>query len=356
MVDPSVLFLSPSFLSYRLHKQVRGVQLFEFQFIRELVAHGVDVTIPAERTWKPGFAEHLRGVQPTVVWTPTLRRPTWNALAAALLLPKRRYGVAYLGNVARGMLPGVELMRQRGLWSRMVVQANRAPRPAFIRAQRRWRARVVAVSADIARYFPPETSPPVEVFYGVLEADQFYPRAEPRADGLVRFGMLGKLDTALKNVPMVLEAFRALPHAVRARAELHLIAYPSPPGDLGPGVVAYPWQAPAAVPALLRDLDALIIASDSETFAQGAVQAMLCGVPVISRDLPALREKLHSGAGVLFQTGAELVSAMTLVAQDANFRARAGAIGRALALERYVWDTPAFVRRYLFPDGAPADA
>ena len=352
---PSVLYLAPTFLSYRLHKQIRGVEVFDLAFAPELAREGLRVVIPADRSWKDRLEERFADAPASlqVVYTPPLRKPLWNTLAAAAMLRRERFTVAFLGNVARGMLPGVELMRRRGLWSRLVVQANRAPREAFLSAARRWHARIVAVSADIASYFPGDLDPPVEVYYGVTGSEVFRPREGPRADGKVRFCMLGKLDTPLKNVPAVVETFASLPADVRAASELHLIAYPRvpAPGSLPAGVIAYPWQRAEDVPDLLRQMDVLVIASDSETFSLATVQAMLCGLPVISRDLPPLREKLQDGAGLLFRTNEELGAAMVRLVRDPAARLAAAATARRVALERYVWNTRHFVNTYLLPRG-----
>lgn len=354
-MPPTVLYLAPTFLSYRLHKQIRGVEVFDLAFAPELAREGLRVVVPADASWKQRLTERFADAPWSleVVYTPPLRKPLWNTLAAAAMLRREQFSVAFLGNVARGMLPGVELMRRRGLWSRIVVQANRAPREAFLNAARRWHAQIVAVSADIASYFPADLDPPVQVYYGVTGSEVFRPRSLPRGDSKVRFCMLGKLDTPLKNVPAVVETFASLPADVRAASELHLIAYPRVPeaGSLPAGVVAYPWQRAEAVSGLLAEMDVLVIASDSETFSLATVQAMLCGLPVISRDLPPLREKLADGAGLLFANNEELGAAMVRLVRDPAARRAAATTARRVALERYVWNTRHFVNTYLLPAG-----
>ncbi len=100
-------------------------------------------------------------------------------------------------------------------------------------------------------------------------------------------------------------------------------------------------------------MDALIIASASETYSQACVQAMLTEIPVIGRDLPAIREKLSTGAGICFSDGAGLASAITKLANDSSLRSRMGREGRAHALSHCVWKTTEFLDRFVFPSTTP---
>lgn len=374
-VRRSLLYLAPAFLAFRLHKQVRGVQVFDLQLVRELTDLGIDVTLPADITWRPRLIEHLGdliaaplgrapvpGATPDtpgrlrVVYTPPLVKPLWNGLALQALL-HRRHDVCLLGNVSRGIAPVVELLRLRRLFGRLVILANRTARPSFLRAVRRWRAQVVSVSAHLLGAFPADLDPPIRVYYGIVNAADFRPATpdERGDDGLVHFFMLGKLDTPIKDVPTALRAWSLLPPAVRARARLHLASYPRPPSDLPEGVRPYTWMPPADIPAFMRRMDVMLVPSLSETFGQGLVQAMLSGLPSICRDFPTLREKIENGGGLLFSTPEQLAVHIERLVDDPDLRHRMGCVARATALERYVWNTSDFVARYLFPpepDGA----
>lgn len=362
----SILYLAPTFLANRTRKQIRGVQVMDFQILSDLVSLGHQVCVPLERTWKPRFDEQL-GRQSNapnldVVVVPALRKPLFATIAAAIALRNRRFDVAILGNVARGIVPGVNMMLRRGVFGRMVIQANAAPKPAFSNALSRWPARVVAVSRHVADAFsqkPGGCAP--DVYYGISNPDDFFPAAQARRDSPVRFCMLGKLDTALKGVDGVVRAFAALPEDCRARCELHLASFPHTPDGRtrdawGQSVIPHPWMAAGDVPAFLRTMDALIIASSSETYSQACVQAMLTEIPVIGRDLPTIREKLCTGAGVCFTSEAELTEAMLSLARDPALRATMGEEGRRHALTHCVWKTSEFLDRFVFPKGEPAIA
>jgi len=355
----SILYLAPTFLANRTRKQIRGVQVMDFQILADLIALEHRVCVPIERTWESRFAEQLGPLANApnleVVKVPALRKPLFATLAAAWTLRKRKFDVAILGNVARGVVPGINMMLRRGVLDRMVIQANAAPKPSFLKSLSRWPARVVAVSRHVADAFPSRADGrPVDVYYGICNPEAFFPPAETRPAHPVRFCMLGKLDTALKGVDGVVRSFASMPLNVRDQCELHLASFPKMPDSQtrnawGAGVVPHPWMPVSEVPAFLRTMDVLIIASASETYSQACVQAMLTGMPVIGRDLPAIREKLGSGAGVCFKDESGLAAAMAKLAGDPDLRTQMGSEGRSHALSHCVWRTTEFLDRFVFP-------
>ncbi|CAN5779132.1 hypothetical protein BH11PLA1_BH11PLA1_19540 [soil metagenome] len=403
-----LLYIAPGFLSNRLKKHVRGVQIFDLQLIRQLASNGVHTTILAERTWKARLDEALGDLitpNPTapmpssatpsnsslssissnstsiqnpksnvqtspieVFYTPSLRKPLWNGLAAAALLTLqgRAWDVAYLGNAGEGMAFAAGALARLGRFRCLVLMAHRHPKRRIIALLRRLgsRASALAVSHHIRDLFPPDLRTRCQVRFGEMEHDTFFPRAlvpaaaeqsppdAPRAAARpLRFIVLGALDTPLKDIPTALEAFVALPADLRARCELHLASFANPPAPaaLPAGVTAYAWMPPARVPEFLRTMDVMLVTSRSETFCLALVQGMLTGLPALCRSMVTLDEKLDTGAGIPFTTTAELTAAMEKLARDPALRARMGALGRAAALERYCWDTPAFIREVLFP-------
>lgn len=362
-----ILYFAPSFLEDRRHKPLRGVQVFDLQLVAQLVALGHRVVVPAERTWSDRFAAHWGGAMPEVVYTPSLKKPVWNALAAGLMLkPVRRgrpFDAMFLGNPARGVLPAIGLLRRRRVIDRIVLQANKAPTPAFCARLRAWNATITAVSRHVAEQFPADLRPRVSVYYGIANAGAFTPAEPPRPDdGFVRFCLIGKLDNAWKGAGLALRAFRALPERVRSVARLHLASYQGPAPEIAdPCVVVEPWLKPEQVPAFLRRMDAMLVPSfgPEETFSQAIVQGMLAGLPIIASDLPVLSEKLDQGGGLTFPAAdrerveawspAAMAQAIERLSDDAGLRASMGAAARRTALDRYVWDTPAFVDRFLLP-------
>ncbi len=377
-----LLYIAPAFLSYRLHKVVRGVQVFDMLFIRDLVGMGIDVTVPAEISWWSQLRARLTlpdGRHPRFRWTPPLIKPQWNGLFANLLV-HGRFDTVYLGNGVRGAVPMIDLLRARRMVGRLVIQANRVPRPPVERAMRRWSdARIVAVSELVKSGFSPDLRSRVEVKYGLVDAHDYTPRSDEQerahlaapaevpagaGEPLTHFFLLGKLDTPVKDAPAAVRAFAAMPEGVRSRCRLHLVGYPDPrdAGDLPQGVLAYPWMDSGDIAGFLRGMDVLLVTSTTETFGQSAVQAMLSGLPTIANDLPTMREKLDppdgevtdlSGdgtpeqrAGLIYRTHEELVTHMSALATNPGLRRSMGRVARTRALERYVWDSSAFAREY----------
>ncbi|MBL0871258.1 MAG: glycosyltransferase family 4 protein [Phycisphaerales bacterium] len=386
----SVLYLAPGFMSYRVHKHVRGVQVFDLQLIRQMVELGLVVTLPAERSWKPRLIGAGRGgdgvgalgdlTKPRaggegllkILWTPTLRKPLWNGLwaAGAMGLSRARFDVCYLGNAGEGLAQAAGLMHRLGIFQRLVLLAHRYPKRRLIGLLRRTRGRSLAVSNNVRSMFPDDLDPPCEIRFGEMDHAKFFPASREsaaiandsgvRGDGLVHFVMLGALDTPLKDVPTALKAFGLIPDEVRAQCRLHLASFAKPPtaAELPAGVTAYPWMPIERVPEFLRSMDAMLVTSLSETFCLALVQGMLTGMPSVVRDIGTLTEKVDGGAGgangvdgrggLIFSTPEQLAEHMTTLAKDARLRATMGEAARRTALERYTWRTEEFVREVLF--------
>lgn len=360
----SVLFLAPSLLSYRLHKQIRGVDVFDLALISELVELGHKVTLPAEMHWRERLEDRLKGAMPRVVYTPPLLKPQWTGLFAAARIGRPKgpsgkrgpFDCTIAGNTVRSIVPMITALRLRGVVKHQVLLAHRFPPPVVGGIFDRWGARIVAVSEDVKRGFPADIQPRVDVSYGIAGASRFHPAPGPRPDRPVRFCVLGALHNEWKGADTAIDAFALLPPAVRAGCELHLAGYPEgqAPERLKsmPGVTAYGWQTVEQIAELLRTMDVIVQPSVShETFCQSLVQGMLTGLPALVYNLPVMVEKLDVGGGMVFRSATELASQMALYAADPARRAADGAIGRNTALQRYVWDTRAFVDRYIL---APA--
>ena len=222
---------------------MRGVQLFDMLLTEQMIESGVDLTIVAESTWERRLRERLDLSHATIIRTPSLRKPLWNTLAALPRIVGREYDAVVIGNPTRGLTPAIRALQRRGRAGRFTILAHREIRPAFARAFEGRSPTVVCVNGDIAseaaRLLPGAR---VETFYGVADADRFFPRSAPKPpDEPVRFGVLGKLDNPWKGADDAIRAFLAMPDAVRARCRLCLGAYERPenkPRVDDPGVEA----------------------------------------------------------------------------------------------------------------------
>ncbi len=347
----SILFLAPAFLADRRRKRLHGVEIFNLHFIRALLDLNVRVTLPIEPRWADTMRRRLPE-HPNLHTIPglPLRRPL--PVSISLLPALLRHGpwdLLLLANNSRGILPAARVLRRLNRVRQTLLFAHQFPRPDYLRAIARLDIPVHAVSNAVADTFRAGGVRQVHVSYGVMNADMFTPRREPRPPGPLRFGIVGQLDTPWKGARLALDAWRALPDRLRGRVELHLLAYRKPP-ELPPGAFNHDWLPHERVPDFMRSLDALIVPSTSaETFSQAMVQGMLTALPILAFDLPVLKEKLDTGGGLIFRTPAELAALIERLDDDEPARRAMGDAARATALDRYVWRAEGFVMRHLAP-------
>ena len=92
------------------------------------------------------------------------------------------------------------------------------------------------------------------------------------------------------------------------------------------------------VAALMAAADIFTLPSHFEGLPMSVIEAMLCGLPVVSTTIRGPREQVVAGeTGLLVAPGnaAALATALGRLVQDATLRERMGAAGRARALARY---------------------
>ncbi len=145
-----------------------------------------------------------------------------------------------------------------------------------------------------------------------------------------------------KNVPRIVRAHAALPRSVRARHPLVLAGGPIPKGLqrlLRESEVA-PWTRCVGVvpdtdlPALYRGAALFVFPSHYEGFGLPVLEAMACGVPVLSSTAPALVELTADAAEhVAPEDGPGWERALWALLNDAERRATLAARGRARAAD-----------------------
>ena len=348
MPTGNILYLAPAFLADRRHKTIRGVQVFDLLFVRDLVKLGHNVTLVGEANWRPRFEEHLAGARPTILYTPPLRKPLPCMLWASLAL-RGRFDATHLGNPAMGLLPGLSILARRGMLGKLTIQANKAPSERFARWVSKWSPVYPALSKGVCTGSPAWMRDKMHVYYGIVNPEEFYPPPTPLPPEPVNFILVGKLDNLWKGAPEALDAWSRLDPAVRKRCRLHLVSYPNPPANLPEGVIAHPWRPASDIPPLLRQMHVMLVPStnNQETFSQAMVQGMLTALPIIVNDLPVLTEKLDAGGGLISRSNEQLAQHITTLANDPALRQSMGQAGRAVALQRYIWDSKVFVNRFL---------
>lgn len=149
-----------------------------------------------------------------------------------------------------------------------------------------------------------------------------------------------------KGYPELLAAMRALP----GNAVLWIVGerLPSDRGEdlepcfaaaraaLGPRLVFLGYREDVA--AIMAAADIFVLPSHFEGLPMSVIEAMLCGLPVVSTDISGPREQVvagESGLLVLPANVPQLAAALTALVVDTALRQRMGQAGRARALARY---------------------
>ncbi len=173
-------------------------------------------------------------------------------------------------------------------------------------------------------------SPAMKRYYGVKEPswEGCHPgcvvlepgsaeRRPPRQPGWLRLGGIGSF-VRWKHWELVLEALRRLPAEQREKVEFRHIGDAAGRADgrryadelrartaqlgLAGRVEWRGWEASSD--ALLRDVDALVVASRNEPFSVAVVEALAAGVPVLAADSGGAADIVSPGrTGWLFRSG-----------------------------------------------------
>ena len=353
----SILFFEKVFLKKRKgNRPLRGVEIFNLNLIRELLAEGLEVTVACEKSWVSVIHDAMPENEPKLLASPGLLSPVFCGLACASRAGTKKYDHLIIGNVGNGLIPSISLLRRTHAFSRMVLIAHREVSAKFLKAVKMIPGHVVSVCGPIAKPFSEGgIAAASHVDYGIMNAEKFTPcEAAGNADGKVRFCVLGALDNAWKGADTAIAAFNLLPDNLKGKVELHLKAYEKETElcEKAPGIFTYPWEPASTIPAFLRKMDVMIVPSRDEevmreTFSQATVQGMLSALPIIYSPLPILKEKFDNGGGICFDTVESLAKAMATLASDRILREKLGKEARATALDRYVWQTKRFISRYL---------
>lgn len=321
------------------------------------------VTVPADATWRRSLAAGWpRSVRVTT--SPPWGRAGWAMWSAWHGLVGGSFDVCLLGDVGPGLTLGLRMMRQLGVFGRLVVRARRAPTPGLCRAFVGGGTVVTAASRFVRDQFPDSLRAEVRVVPGVVtraEADAVRTRAEGIAAerSPARFGLFIEDDAGVSAARAAIEAVLALPAPIRALCELVVFGGAGREGlaraAAGDAAVALRGAVNAADrPVVLAGLDALIVAHAAAGLAPPVmILGMLAGLPMIvasglggSGGL-GLEEWVESGGGMSGHGAENLAAAVQALAQDARMRGQMGAEARRVALTDGVWETRAFVEGML---------
>ncbi len=177
-----------------------------------------------------------------------------------------------------------------------------------------------------------------------VRADHFSPA--PAAVVPRRIGFCGRIDDPRKNIPLLLEAL-ALMNRGEAPVTAMLIGGKPTRAmlesvmrlQLSERVTFVPHVPPADMPALLQTLDVFVLPSHQEGLCIAALEAMACGVPVVSTRCGGPEEFVIPG-----QTGqlvdfdaAQMAQAVQSILADRALRARLSLGARHIVEARYTY-------------------
>lgn len=337
----------------RIPGAMRGVEVFNLHLLKDLAGMGYSIIVPCHQTWCETIAGVSRdGVE--AIDCGCAEKPLLNGLLAVWRLRHRRFDVLYLGNVANGLIPAVRGLQLLGVVNRCVLVAHREPSKRFVASQKKMPTTVLAVNKVIAGHFIKAGYTKVDVFFGLPDAEVYFPSKDSAERPGLDLCVVGYLDNAWKGADTAIQAVRCLSEDIKGSVKLHLVSYKSPPEFKETNIIPYAWMPLDSIPGLLRNMDVMIVPSRDEevmreTFCLAAVQGMLTGLPLIVSDLPVLIEKVENGGGIIFKSVDDLARIIERLHADRALLARLSVEARQIALQQFVWKTEVFVEKYLFP-------
>jgi glycosyltransferase involved in cell wall biosynthesis len=211
-------------------------------------------------------------------------------------------------------------------------------RAAAVQAWSEWAARSLrddyGVPASRVHVLPPG-----------VDTDFWSPRPRQGEAALPRILFVGG-DFRRKGGDLLLEVFRS---RFAGRAELHLVTRPDAARS-EPGVHLHSGFAPndAGLPELYRQCDVLAIPTQADCFSMAGLEAMACGLPVVTCPVGGVSELFSEGREGLFVPAADgvgLAAALDSLLSQTERRRRMGRAARELVLRQY--DARANTRRLL---------
>lgn len=142
-------------------------------------------------------------------------------------------------------------------------------------------------------------------------------------------------DFERKGGPLLLDVFR---RHLAGRCELHLVTKADVPNE--EGVYVYQGFGPneRGLRALYEQCDALVLPTRADCFSMASIEAMACGLPVISCPVGGIPEIVcdgESGFLVPADDGRALLAAVQILADEPARARRMGLTGRGVAEARF---------------------
>ena len=357
MPQKKILFLDKVFTKPLKSDRLRGVEIFNVFFVKDLVKLDHQVTLIVHPSWQALFDREIsHSANLTVLPSSRIGGRNLGSLAPLWAIRKHRFDALFLANAGDGILIPYKFIKKHRMAAKTTLLSHKEPGVRFVKHLQR-DTNVVSLNRTISKYFDGRGFAVSDIYYGILNAEQFYPRETPRGDGKIRIGMLGDLDSDWKGSGTAIDAFLQLPPEFGETAELHLAAFTKKiPRINDPRIIIHDWKAQNELGDYLRSLDIMLNLSQptsrdpshsSETFCQSMVQGMLCGLPQIATSLDIFTEKLDAGGGLVVKDQSELIEAMLKLGSKTDMRIQYGKIAGQTARERYVWNSNYFIEKYM---------
>jgi len=167
--------------------------------------------------------------------------------------------------------------------------------------------------------------------------------ALPRLPGVLRVGMVARMNTLSKNHKLFLHAAARIASQFPGAQFVLVGDGPLRPElekgaeRLGLGPRAVFLGDRRDIPAVLASLDVSVLPSDSESLSNAILESMAAGVPVIASDVGGNPELLGHGRGLLVNPGSEeaLVQAMASLLRDEGLRTQISEKAGGFAVENF---------------------
>jgi glycosyltransferase involved in cell wall biosynthesis len=174
----------------------------------------------------------------------------------------------------------------------------------------------------------------VHVVHPGVDLERWRPVTGRAADGRAQLLFVGG-DFERKGGPLLLDVFR---EHLRDRCELHLVTRADVPSE--PGVHVHRGLGPTdpRLLALYQRCDVLVVPTLADCFSMAALEAMACGLPVVTSRVGGIPEIVVDGeTGALVPPGdaGALATALRALAGDPDLRRTWGAAGRLRAEARF---------------------
>lgn len=265
-------------------------------------------------------------------------------------LVRRRCGTPYVISLRGGDVPG----------SNASVSTLHKLLAPLRRAVLRNALAVTAVSPGLGRLSEQADRVPFRFISNGVDTDYFTPASRSGdSASATRYLFAGRFQTP-KNLFVLIDCFAAAARQARVPLELVLVGEGPQRPELETHVQKLgvsdlvSWKGWLDKPALrnaYRSADVFLNPSLSEGMPNTVLEAMACGLPVIASRIMGNEDLVaHGMTGMLFDLArpADLVSAITRLADDPTQRASMGARARTMVCERYTWDATAAQYAALF--------